>query len=337
MGGVVRQHAIFAHPPWHKAADGVPLGETFGQYDVNLPAGRPAELTFALGLRDGVNDRSDGVTYRVEVQGQTVFEEHWARPGWAERRVDLSAFAGRNVPVRLVTTPGPQDDPTFDWALWGDPLIRLQPEPTPQAVSVLVPEPLTLALAAGRVLDLPPPVRGEVGLTYELGVALPATVTVLWQKPVTAAYPVDLAATPFAVSASVGGQSVRLPIQYVGYAPGKGCSQGVERRGLTAHPPSGGRTYADYLLQLPPADRVRLRFGVALQDGSASTGCRFIVEANGLAVFDRLLTGPDGWHDAEVDLSPQAGGPLLLSLVVDSEGPFAYDWARWAEPTIEAR
>ena len=51
---------------------------------------------------------------------------------------------------------------------------------------------------------------------------------------------------------------------------------------------------------------------------------------------DRTLTrtAPDGWHPAEVDLSEFAGKTLLLSLTVDSDGPFTCDWATWAEPSI---
>jgi len=337
LGGVTCSTGIFAHPPWHQGVEGMPLGETFGEYEVGLPAGRPAELTFALGLREGVNGRSDGVTYRVEVEGKTVFEEHWAQSVWADRRVDLAAFAGRKVRLRLVTTPGPRDDPTFDWAVWGDPLVRLLPDATPQPVTVSVPQAPTVVVVAGKVVrELPAPRSTAAGLSCGLRMSVPAGAAVLWSAPVAVSYPVDLAATPFSVSVSVGGQSVPLPIQYVGCSPGKGVSAGVGRAGLTAHPPNGGRTYADYLLQLPPARQVRLCFGVALQDGSTSTACRFLVEANGLPVFDRLVTGPDGWHDARVDLSAYAGGPLLLSLIVDSEGPFSCDWARWAEPIITA-
>ena len=90
----------------------------------------------------------------------------------------------------------------------------------------------------------------------------------------------------------------------------------------------------DYFLQMPDTRPITLSFATALRDGSKSDGVVFLVEANGKEIFRQRLTRPDGWHPAQLDLSSWAGKPLLLGLVVDSDGPFYFDWAAWAEPTI---
>jgi hypothetical protein len=91
---------------------------------------------------------------------------------------------------------------------------------------------------------------------------------------------------------------------------------------------------ADFAMQLPKNSRARLQFAVGIRDGSKSTGCRFLVLANGRTIWQLLVNKVDGWHEADVDLSDYAGQPLVLSLVVDPAGPYNYDWGFWAEPRL---
>ena len=83
-----------------------------------------------------------------------------------------------------------------------------------------------------------------------------------------------------------------------------------------------------------PAGKPHLRFAVGIRDKALSGGCRFEVRANGQTIWQSLVPGADGWHEADVDLTPYAGRPLILSLVVDPAGAYNYDWASWAEPRI---
>ena len=46
---------------------------------------------------------------------------------------------------------------------------------------------------------------------------------------------------------------------------------------------------------------------------------------------------PGHWEPLTADLSPWAAVPVVVSLVTDSVGPYNFDWAHWAEPTIEAK
>jgi hypothetical protein len=104
------------------------------------------------------------------------------------------------------------------------------------------------------------------------------------------------------------------------------------------HPPNFGRTYVDYYLRLPATTgKIGLEFAVALQDKSLSDGLIFLVEANCRELFRQKVTAPDGWHEGRVGLTEFAGKNLLLSLIVDSDGPYSFDWARWGEPRIVER
>ena len=337
--GGIDKESVFAHPPWQGVPGGTAagLGETFGEYVIALPAERPAVFAFGVALRDQVNGRSDGTTFRVLVNGEAVFEKHWPESRWDENTVDLSAYAGQTVRLQLVTTPGPDDDASFDWACWGEPRIALKPDTRTWPVELASPREAGCLFADGRSLPLPKPVTEGLLHVYRFETKLPSTVGIVWSDATKVAYPIALGRTRFNLSATVSGMSAQLPLQYVGTRPGEGTSNGETRSGLAAHPPNNGRVYADYLLDLPPANAAELSFAVALQDGSGSEACRFVVEANCREVYSHLVTGPDGWHPAAVDLSAYAGRTVLLSLIVDSEGPYSYDWARWGEPVVTAR
>jgi hypothetical protein len=73
---------------------------------------------------------------------------------------------------------------------------------------------------------------------------------------------------------------------------------------------------------------------VGLRDGSKSEGVFFGIQVNGQPVAERRML-PGGWESLEVDLSPWRGKPIVLSLIVDSDGDFSFDWAVWGDPRIE--
>lgn len=107
-GGVERP-AIHAHPPGQ--------GCTLLDYHLKLPE-TPCRLVTAMGIRDG--SKSTGVGFRVEVNGRQLFAKD-TRPGtgWTPVVVDLSAYAGKEILLTLVTDAlGAYD---FDWAAWADP------------------------------------------------------------------------------------------------------------------------------------------------------------------------------------------------------------------------
>ncbi len=117
--GKVTRKAFFMHPPWGPRQPGY----VFAEIPVDLPK-ELVHLRAFTGLRDGM-DASDGVVFSVRVtpEGkpvQTVFERHHTALGWEPADVDLSAFAGQKVTLRLQVDCGPANSTTADHSQWGD-------------------------------------------------------------------------------------------------------------------------------------------------------------------------------------------------------------------------
>ena len=122
VGGESKR-SIFMHPPYK---DGV--GYSFAAVPVTLPEGTP-HLEFALGFRAGSTSQ-DGCLFKVVIidgdQGHEVFAEQYAvLDKWRSYDVDLAAFAGKPVTIKLITDVGPDDNSYSDWACWGEPRITL--------------------------------------------------------------------------------------------------------------------------------------------------------------------------------------------------------------------
>ncbi|HSV72684.1 MAG TPA: hypothetical protein VLH79_02880 [Chthonomonadales bacterium] len=121
VGGVARA-GLFMHPPC--------IGGVGYTWALTAPFDVPpdgAALTAQVGCMDG-GDVSDGVTFIVEAVDERgarreVARVHGVQREWRPLRADLSTFAGRRVRLRLIADVGPADNPTTDWACWGEPRI----------------------------------------------------------------------------------------------------------------------------------------------------------------------------------------------------------------------
>lgn len=147
--GEVRMPAIFMHPPYRTGA-----GYSFAAASVTLPEGKP-KLEFALGFREG-STSADGCLFKVVVidgdESKEVFAEQYATlDAWAHREVDLSAFAGKQATIKLITDAGPANNTTSDWACWGRPRVTLGDDVF--AVEVHETEPTPAFLPAPRPLQ----------------------------------------------------------------------------------------------------------------------------------------------------------------------------------------
>ena len=122
--GETRQ-SLQVHPPYRGGA-----GTVSASYRLRLPDG-PARLVFYNAIRDHAEKEppSDGVTFRVWVDGESLFERHTDSKTWVAGEVDLARFRGREIELRLETHPGPRRDPTCDSAYWGDPVVVAGPLP----------------------------------------------------------------------------------------------------------------------------------------------------------------------------------------------------------------
>lgn len=103
---------VFMHCPWAQGP-----GVAFADYSLALPSVSQIRLRFQIALRSGAQ-KSDGVTYRVRVDGQVVFEQHCTWKEFRPFEADLTRFAGKQVTLRLEVDPGPARSTTDDWSQW---------------------------------------------------------------------------------------------------------------------------------------------------------------------------------------------------------------------------
>ena len=94
-GGMVE--ALYLHPL------GADKPHAAATYRLSLPAGSRPQLVFQTYLS---KEKSSGVIFRVRVDGKERFEAAVTDQAMTERRVDLSADAGREVELTLEVDPG---------------------------------------------------------------------------------------------------------------------------------------------------------------------------------------------------------------------------------------
>ncbi|MCE2413619.1 T9SS type A sorting domain-containing protein [Candidatus Poribacteria bacterium] len=112
IGGIPKE-SIIAHPPRG--------GQTVLQFLLFLPQARKIIFSFSMGLQDGC---SDGVFFKVLVNGETQFERFTNTFGWEDANVSLSRYTGDYVLLELITDPG--EDVNCDWAQWADLFIAAE-------------------------------------------------------------------------------------------------------------------------------------------------------------------------------------------------------------------
>ncbi len=122
--------ALLLHPPWRGGT-----GVAFQEFRFQLPpasAMRHIRLVGATAMRHdalaapGEKPKSDGATFRIFANGQKLLDEHRDDSQWKEYSCDLSDLAGQVVTLRFETDPGPRNDSSFDFALWGDRELLLE-------------------------------------------------------------------------------------------------------------------------------------------------------------------------------------------------------------------
>jgi hypothetical protein len=132
-GGVERA-GFSVHPPWRNGP-----GVTWSDFRLALPPGKPAALSFHTAIRDsdpvkeGASDGTEHKVFAVGADGQPreLFSRFSASKTWEPARVDLGAYAGQRVTLRLWTGPGPQNNTSCDQCYWGDPVITVGDLPAP--------------------------------------------------------------------------------------------------------------------------------------------------------------------------------------------------------------
>lgn len=160
--GGQRRPSLTMHPPWHGGR-----GTVFADYWVTLPETLPLTLTFGNAIRDHAESEpaSDGVTFRVWIGDQTVYEHHSDHKTWVDREVDLSPWAGQTVHLRLESHPGPDRNTVCDSSYWAEPTIWAGPRTQPRSE-----EAWQSALGRARTLLLSPqPTLRDHEQLFDLG------------------------------------------------------------------------------------------------------------------------------------------------------------------------
>ena len=129
------REAWLLHVPWRGHT-----GVTFQEFTLKLPRLRKIVLSGETALRADAVSKSDGVTFRVYVDGAKRLDVNRVDETWQPFTVDLTEMAGKTVTLRFETDPGPRDDASFDFALWGGrevvltgftPSVQAHPAPPP--------------------------------------------------------------------------------------------------------------------------------------------------------------------------------------------------------------
>ena len=320
LSGVTKS-AIHAHPFYQDGS-----GDTFGEFALTLPDSPDIHLEFYMGLWEG-SQNSDGVTFIVSVQGDEIFHQHYNQQKWQPVTLDLSPYRGELVKLRFTTTPGPNGNASWDWAVWGEPKVISKPDNSLKQVGFFSPVEPTASL--------PDTLRHIGSGHYTLDTLLPAQILFFLAPGQQVVLPYDLRETQFIAGFQFDG------IFQVGDAWDSVKRTTVEnpnrerKPSIFAHPPTNGQTILQFPLHLPQSQGLVFSFSMVLQDNPCSNGVLFQVLLNGQKRFEHLIETPD-WVDMTIPLSEFAGQPVLLELITDPNGSNSCDWAHWADLLITA-
>lgn len=317
---------IRAHPPWKTGT-----GETYARLDIALPESGNLSFEAGVGMDEGAVGQTDGVTFsvRAEAGSQTLENSvHNASSEPVPLELDLTPFAGQTVTLELTVHPGPEKNPSFDWARWYNARVLRRLHET-----------ATLTLG-GNISYTHAAVHGnlvetrltEAGLAVE--VPMPGTTYFVGKSPTKTSLPLDLSSAAFnVVYADALGGRLEAP-RHAAARPDRGTVQGTDVTGLFVHPPNEGTTLVAWTMHLPPTPAI-FDTAVGLRDGSEeSNGVECIVEVNGLEMARARVSPDAGLVPLRADLAQWAGKPIVLTIITDSAGPYICDWAMWQSPRI---
>ena len=86
-----------------------------------MPETDSARFDTSIAMKTG-SGMSDGVTFRILINGQEVFSQAKAgASGYEAVSIDLSDYQGQTIILTLCVDSGAGS--AYDYAFWGDPLI----------------------------------------------------------------------------------------------------------------------------------------------------------------------------------------------------------------------
>jgi hypothetical protein len=143
-----QQRAIGMHPPYR-----VWPGDLALEFRVDLRHAPSPVLQFSTAMRDldPENYSGDGVVFIVLVKEgedfQPIFSRFSKSNVWEPASVDLSKYSGKEIMLRVLTSPGAGLDTTCDQSYWGG--LTIYPSP-PASPKVSGPGSFSIDLGGGR-------------------------------------------------------------------------------------------------------------------------------------------------------------------------------------------
>jgi len=321
-------------PPYQ----GVFGGVTFTEYTVPLPKTDQVHFNFQVALSDAAT-RTDPGTFIVWINGTEVWRLSTNAGSWNPGSLDLSSYAGQTIKIRLISTPGPNNNATNDYTCWGNLSIN-----TNQARPG---EKFTLTMPAGSgSAPYPPgviatPIAGQPN-AFQVTRDVPSQLLVFSSQPQQIPSGTDLLDLPYTkFSSTFDG----LPATYQDPQNGiiknnVGLGGVTLSRTLFTNPPANGRVYLTWTGTLP-ALKSHLTFNYGLMDAPPGyttanivySGADFLVYINGQQVFDQAVQTA-GSHTGTIDLSQWTGKAVVIQLAVDADGTAVFDWCLWSNVVL---
>jgi Domain of unknown function (DUF6259) len=325
VGGSARR-AIFTHPPIN-----APGAETFVEYALTIPDAYSATLSFAVGILDSaIPGRKGPMTFRVAVNGSTLWQQDVTTGAWREGTLDLGAYAGQLLALRLVANPGPSNDASFAQGGWSGLSLDLDRKSEHIAFTLAGPVPASLA----HILTTDGAVALGGGGASISDFSVGGSVLAFLKEPVPVAIAQSLLDLPFIVSQSSDTElagPTRVP--FTGYKGSFNAGGLVKSVTVWGDAPFDGQTILSWPVKLPAASPLLLSLSTGLRNDAdpLPQGIGVQVRVNGATLWRNTLHRPSAWKNIVVDLSPWSGQYALVELVSDSLGQNGAHWSAWAE------
>ena len=334
VGGKAYEAAIVMQPPYQSVPDGV----VYSEFTVPLPNTDQVHFNFQVAINDSPI-RKDPATFVIWVNGVEVWRKYVGVGAWSVNSIDLSSFKGQTVKLRLISGPGPNNNPIDDVTCWGGLSITTnQTRPGSQFVLHMPP-------GTGASAFLPSvstsPIAGQDS-AFNITLNVPGQLLAFSTKPPQLSLGADLLDSPFTKFTST---FAGLPATDVndqnGILLNNVSMAGTPLpRAIFNTPPANGRFYLTWTTTLPPAAS-QLSFLYGLMDlppaaggpSPAYTGVDFLVLINGQQVFVQPIKA-GGVNSASVKLTSWAGRSVVIQLAVDADGTALFDSSVWSKVIV---
>jgi hypothetical protein len=325
---------LFMHPPWRgelfgKYEQGKSFGATIASFEIELPKGRAIAFEADCKVDEFANEKSDGVVFRAvaKCDEKEITTDVTALPtSVVPLRLDLTPLAGKRIQIELSATAGPNNNPSHDWGVVEQPRIVVKSINRARC-KIIWPRGMTHRLSPGfaRIGS-----KTSEWIILQPGGAVMATSL----EPTSVTSTVKLTSLPQCNQAISLANASTSADEDNPIGLDKARSGGIERLAMFSHPPNHGMRLLHYFVHIPKGAKTTISSAVGIRDGSKSNGVKFQIWRNGEIVWSKHVVPRDGWLPVNVDLGESDGEPMMLSLVTDSEGPYYFDWALWADPEL---